>query len=316
MKNVFYGASSNRVNTFRALEKTTSEVLILKNSPWLLLLCILVPLFARAEKLNIAVSDLAGQGVDLSSTAIISDRLRTELFKQGGFSVLERNAMQDILKEQGFQQSGCTSDACAVQIGQMLGVSYIVVGTVGKLGQLFTVDVRMIDVSTGKIVYSENVDCECPIEKVLTNSVVSIAQKIHRNIMKTSDTTQATPAEQNNQVIHGASPSSATKATAATSTVPAPKRKKGPALTITCGAVTVIAAGAGIVFDNMLNGKINDNASMKAAYQSQPGNSQYSDYSAKITQNTKDANTDQALRNVSYIIAGLGAVGFAITFVF
>ena len=145
-----------------------------------------MPLFAQVAKLNIAVSDLAGQGVDQSSTAIISDRLRTSLFKEGGFTVLERNAMQDILKEQGFQQSGCTSDACAVQIGQLLGVSYIVVGTVGKLGHLFTIDIRMIEVATGKIAYSESVDCDCPIEKVLTSSIVSIAKKISENVKSRS----------------------------------------------------------------------------------------------------------------------------------
>ncbi len=276
----------------------------------------MVPLFAQAAKLNIAVSDLAGQGIDQSSTAIISDRLRTELFKQGGFSVLERNAMQDILKEQGFQQSGCTSDACAVQIGQLLGVSYIVVGTVGKLGHLFTIDVRLIDVATAKIAYSENVDCDCPIEKVLTNSVVSIAEKISKNIMATSNPAPIQPTVQSNQAapIPSAGPSAKENTAAGSSSNP--RQKKSPVLTITCGAVAVVAAGAGFLFDGMLKGKINDNASMKAEYQSLPGNSQYNDYSARISQNSKDANIDQTLRNASYILAGLGAIGFAVSFLF
>ena len=288
----------------------------MKNIPWFFLFCIFVPLFAQAAKLNIAVSDLAGQGIDQSSTAIISDRLRTELFKQGGFSVLERNAMQDILKEQGFQQSGCTSDACAVQIGQLLGVSYIVVGTVGKLGHLFTIDVRLIDVATAKIAYSENVDCDCPIEKVLTNSVVSIAQKINQNIVAASNPQQVSPPLQNTQAAAGASPESAAKEKAPASGTAIPKQKKSPVLKIAFGAVAVVAAGVGYAFDNMLNEKIKDNTSLKVEYQSQPGNLQYNDYSARISQNTKDANNDQALRNASYILAGLGVIGFAVSFLF
>jgi TolB-like protein len=285
-----------------------------------------LPLFAQGNKLNIAVSDLTGQGVDASSTAIISDRLRTSLFKEGGFTVLERSAMQDILKEQGFQQSGCTSDACAVQIGQLLGVSYIVVGTVGKLGHLFTIDVRMIEVATGKISYSENVDCDCPIEKVLTSSIVSIAKKISENVRSTSSGMTASPKESGEKPSAGAANGGPTpgldtakttsgSARTAESSL-APKQKKSPVLTITLGAVTLAAAGAGLVFDNMLKGKIDDNAKLKAEYESMPGNSQYAAYSGAVDDNNKSAKTDQNLRNVSYIISGLGLVGFVISFWF
>ncbi len=292
----------------------------LKKNPWLFLLCVFLPLFAQEKKLNIAISDLSGQGIEQSSTAIISDRLRTELFKQGGFTVLERNAMQDILKEQGFQQSGCTSDACAVEIGQLLGVSYIVIGTVGKLGHLFTIDVRMIEVSTAKIIYSENVDCDCPIEKVLTSSVVSIAKKISDNLK--SQTAQASEAAKvlNNQQATAAAPSIGDTAAGGTKKpvqpTTSPARKKSPVLKITFGAVTVVAAGAGYAFNTMVTGKINDNASLKAQYQSQPGNSQYAVYAGQISDNNKSANTYQNLRNAGYVLALLGLAGFGVSFFF
>ncbi|MDD5675201.1 MAG: CsgG/HfaB family protein [Chitinivibrionales bacterium] len=84
-------------------------------------------LFAAGDstqtKTNIAVSDLTGQGIDASTAAVISDRLRSELFNTGMVSVLERSQMQEILKEQGFQQTGCTSDQCAVETGQLLGLN-------------------------------------------------------------------------------------------------------------------------------------------------------------------------------------------------
>jgi TolB-like protein len=293
----------------------------LKKSSLLLLLCVSLSLFAQGKKMNIAVSDLSGQGIEQSSTSIISDRLRTELFKQGGFNVLERNAMQDILKEQGFQQSGCTSDACAVEIGQMLGVSYIVVGTVGKLGRLFTIDVRLIQVATGKIAFSENVDCDCPIEKVLTVSIVSIAKKISQNItsLSTPVATIARPDEQKSPdySAHSQEPDNGPVDTkTALQSAGNKKPKKSPVLKITLGVATLAAAGAGYAFDNMLKAKINDNARLTAEYKSQPGNTQYAEYSGKISDNNKSAKTDQNLRNACYVISGLGLAGFVISFLF
>jgi TolB-like protein len=129
-------------------------------------------------KTNIAVSDLAGQGVDASSAAVITDRLRSELFNTGTVSVLERSQMQDILKEQGFQQAGCTSDQCAVETGQMLGVKYMVVGSIGLVGHTYTIACRLIDVSTGKMVATANVDCKCEIDDILSRSTVEISRKL------------------------------------------------------------------------------------------------------------------------------------------
>jgi TolB-like protein len=152
----------------------------------LLLVFIAIPLLAGDGKFTIAVSDLVGQSIDQPTAAILSDRLRTELFKTGSITVLERGVMQDILKEQGFQQSACSSDTCMVEVGQLLGVSHMVAGTIGKLEKLYMLDIRMVEVSSGRIIYSESVDCECPIEKVVTVSLPLIAKKIARHITNPS----------------------------------------------------------------------------------------------------------------------------------
>ena len=59
--------------------------------------------------------------------------------------------MQQILEEQNFQLTGCTSDECAVEIGQLLSVNTMVAGSIGKVGATFSIVVRIIDVQTGKI---------------------------------------------------------------------------------------------------------------------------------------------------------------------
>ncbi|NLG17790.1 MAG: DUF2380 domain-containing protein [Fibrobacter sp.] len=125
----------------------------------------------EAKKINFAVINLkAGSGVTEGECELITDRLRTELFNTGKVNVMERSQMQEILKEQGFQQSGvCTDDACLVQMGQMLGVQTLVIGSLGKLGSMFMINARAIDVQTAKVVKVVSVDIKGDIEELVSH---------------------------------------------------------------------------------------------------------------------------------------------------
>ena len=75
------------------------------------------------DKITIAVLELNPAGVSSVEAQIFSDRLRTDLFNTGNFIVLEREKVNEILSEQGFQTSGCTTNECAVEIGKLIGRS-------------------------------------------------------------------------------------------------------------------------------------------------------------------------------------------------
>jgi curli biogenesis system outer membrane secretion channel CsgG len=69
-------------------------------------------------------------GVTENEALSLTDALRSELGKSGKYQVMERSQMDDILKEQGFQQSGaCDEASCAIEIGKILAVNFIGVGT-------------------------------------------------------------------------------------------------------------------------------------------------------------------------------------------
>lgn len=119
---------------------------------------------------NYAILNIkCGAGVTEPDGDLISDRLRAEIFNTGNANVMERNQMQEILKEQGFQQSGatCTDEDCLVKMGQMLGVQYLIAGSLGKLGSMFMVNMRTIDVQTGKIVRAVSVDVKGDVEDLV-----------------------------------------------------------------------------------------------------------------------------------------------------
>ncbi len=142
-------------------------------------ICITFSSWAQMRKINYAVIGIKNaEGVSTGEADIIADRLRIELFNTGLVDMMERDQMQDIMKEQGFQKSGvCTDEACMVEIGQILGVERLVSGSIGKLGSMFLLNFRAIDVQTAKILKVVSVDISGGIEDVVQH-LPSIAKQL------------------------------------------------------------------------------------------------------------------------------------------
>jgi len=120
------------------------------------------------ERMRIAVVEFAGIGLKDDEVLILTDRIRAELVGTGRFTVVERERMNEILSEQGFQQSElCATDDCVVEVGRLVGVDGIVSGTFGKIGETYTVTARLIDVETGEIVSRASEDCPCAVDDLL-----------------------------------------------------------------------------------------------------------------------------------------------------
>ncbi|MFA4839694.1 MAG: SUMF1/EgtB/PvdO family nonheme iron enzyme, partial [Candidatus Neomarinimicrobiota bacterium] len=119
-------------------------------------------------QVNIAVIDFEGKNVSKDDASALTDRLRATLFMTGKFVILEREKMDAILKEQGFQQSGCTSDACAVEVGQLLAVEQMVVGSISKVGQTYSVTARLVGVEKGSLMGVGTCDLKGDIGDVMT----------------------------------------------------------------------------------------------------------------------------------------------------
>jgi len=112
------------------------------------------PLAAQQDKPTLAVLDLEGRGISQMEAGSLTDRLRTALVRTRDVTVVERGQMERIMQEQDFQMTGCTSDECAVEVGQLLGVTTMVAGSIGKVGATYSIDLRTIDVGSGQITHS------------------------------------------------------------------------------------------------------------------------------------------------------------------
>ena len=126
----------------------------------------------------IAVIDFEGFGISQSETMALTNRLRNELHNTGSFKVIERNMMEEILNEQGFQQTGCTSNECLVEIGRLVGVRKILGGSISIVGDVFSVSVRIVDVETGEVLEAIDYDFRGEIGNLLTFGMRNVALEL------------------------------------------------------------------------------------------------------------------------------------------
>ena len=130
------------------------------------------------RKTTLALLDLDAKGLSQTETEILSNRLRSNAVNLGIYDIVERQKMQEILDEQEFQLSGCTNDACAVEVGQLLGVEKMISGSVGVFGKVFTVELRLLDIETGKIERSANYDFQGELEILLMDGMNNALLKL------------------------------------------------------------------------------------------------------------------------------------------
>jgi len=104
---------------------------------------------------TVAVLEFETEGLNNISSSALSSIVRKEVRNNKEYRLIDRNMVKAVLEEQGFQQSGCVSSECAVEVGQLLGVQKMVTGTVSGLGSLYLVEIFVLDVATGLIDKSE-----------------------------------------------------------------------------------------------------------------------------------------------------------------
>lgn len=78
------------------------------------------------------VDNIFGTNVDIGKG--ITDLLVEKLLNTGQYSIIERNALDKVLKEQNFSNSDRADSSSAAKIGQILGVDAIITGSITQFG--------------------------------------------------------------------------------------------------------------------------------------------------------------------------------------
>jgi len=78
------------------------------------------------------------------------DTLISALGEVPDFYVIDRTRINAVLKEIGFQQSEFVDKSTQTKIGKILGVQYILTGSMQKVGNRVRILIQQIDVQTGE----------------------------------------------------------------------------------------------------------------------------------------------------------------------
>lgn len=142
------------------------------------------PLAAQSEKPRIAVLEFEAKADQQwygwwrdAGAAAIQDVIVTELVKAGKFRVIERSQLEAILREKNLALEGDVDASTAVKAGKLLGVKYLLTGAVTEYGNtdvagggfgvsagkrkfVAAMNARLIDTSTGEIVWADEARAE------------------------------------------------------------------------------------------------------------------------------------------------------------
>jgi curli biogenesis system outer membrane secretion channel CsgG len=147
-----------------------------------LLLAVAVPMLQAADKPRVAVLEFKNKADNQwwyhGGAEAAQDVFVTELFKSGKFRVVEREQLEALMQEKNLTLSGDLDASTAVRVGKILGVNYLLTGSVteygvtdtsahapgvrrlpgfsaGKRNFVAAMNARLIDTSTGEIVWAD-----------------------------------------------------------------------------------------------------------------------------------------------------------------
>jgi|GEM_PF-978079 len=106
----------------------------------------------------------------------VTEELTTRLFQTGKFKVIERNMMEQILRELELTSTDLFDSTNVKQVGKMLGVDAIVVGSLAKTGKFIKINARIISVETAEVlaVSSVNVDYYEAVQEMWDSTVEAV----------------------------------------------------------------------------------------------------------------------------------------------
>ena len=149
---------------------------------YFLYISIISSIFSQDEKLAVSILDFTGEDVRPKVLKACFQRLETSLIDSDQFIVIEKSEREEILKEQQIQSSGICDTDCVVDIGQLLGAEYLMLGEIINLGnELYQINVKIINVEKGDVTKKVTQEVEGSTKDLL-NAMESASDQIIRRI--------------------------------------------------------------------------------------------------------------------------------------
>ena len=106
--------------------------------------------FGQNTLVVVPLQNRSGSGI-ASDVETITELLGNAVARTRRFDVVDRAALEDVMREHKFQMDDWSSDSKSVEMGRVLNANYIVRGQVSRLGSNLVVTGRILDVNTARI---------------------------------------------------------------------------------------------------------------------------------------------------------------------
>lgn len=131
----------------------------------------------------LAMMDIVNNTGELSAFVEgMPDMLITELMESGEVKLVERTKVQTAMKALKLETSGLTQER-NLELGKWLGVDGILFGAFNRVGEQYRLDVRAIDVQTGKINVAASASCS---KQNIHDMIPEIGKQLRQKLTATS----------------------------------------------------------------------------------------------------------------------------------
>jgi TolB-like protein len=107
----------------------------------------------------------------------VSEMMVTAMAQSAHYRLLERSQLDKVLQEQALGQSGALEEQTAVEVGNLIGVNRILVGSIDRMDDRFEIDARIIEAGSGTILKAAN--ASAADEGKLRSAVNGLVQKLN-----------------------------------------------------------------------------------------------------------------------------------------
>lgn len=88
---------------------------------------------------------------------LVAEMLAAELGQRDSFVVVERERLDQVMREHRLADLGVVDDATAADVGKVLGAQSLISGTVGEAGPKYEITVKQVDVASGRVLAAGHV---------------------------------------------------------------------------------------------------------------------------------------------------------------
>ncbi len=134
------------------------------------------------SRLAVAVIPFEAKGEGKAFADAVTETMITKLVNLRRFKVIERSAIDNVMKEQQFQASGIVDEKTAVRLGRIAGADAIIVGSILITTGTGKFSARVIDVETAETIVAEEQPVDTPIMNVVAQVVGNVATMIHNDL--------------------------------------------------------------------------------------------------------------------------------------